>query len=140
MTDLTVKSAGAGVKRGEDNETCDRIFVKDLILDCEVGVYDEEQGVGQKVGFTVEADVPKSGKAILEDDISSVPSYDDLTRAVKETAAEGHINLVETFAERIAQRVLFDKRIARVRVRVEKLERGPGAVGIEIVRTRSEGA
>jgi dihydroneopterin aldolase len=41
-------------------------------------------------------------------------------------------------AERIAQRCLADPRIAAVRVRVEKLERGPAGVGVEIVRNRSQ--
>ena len=51
--------------------------------------------------------------------------------------AEGHIKLVETMAERIAERCLSDKRIASVLVRVEKLERGPASVGVEIVRPRT---
>jgi len=51
-------------------------------------------------------------------------------------AADGHTNLVETLAERIAERCLSDKRIVSVLVRVEKLERGPASVGVEIVRPR----
>jgi dihydroneopterin aldolase len=42
---------------------------------------------------------------------------------------------VETFAERICARLLQDKRISSVRVRVEKLERGP-IRGVEITRPR----
>ena len=40
-------------------------------------------------------------------------------------------------AARIAERCLVDKRIVSVLVRVEKLERGPEAVGVEIVRSRN---
>ncbi len=72
------------------------------------------------------------------DQIAEVPSYDDLSNAVTATLAEGHINLVETLAERIAERILADKRILSVRIRIDKLERGPAAVGVEIVRPRSE--
>lgn len=118
-----------------DTSRCDRIFVRDLVLDGELGAYAEEKGVTQKVGFSITAAVsPDTGTR--SDEIAEVPSYDELVKAVKAVMAEGHINLVETIAERIAARVLEDRRIVAVRVRIEKLERGPAAVGVEIVRPR----
>ena len=113
----------------------DRIFVRGLVLPIAIGVYDEEQGVTQKVSFTIEATVA-SGVAPKGDALAEVPSYDDLVGAVRAIVAAGHINLVETLAERIAERCLSDKRIVSVLVRVEKLERGPASVGVEIVRPR----
>ncbi len=113
----------------------DRIFVRGLVLPVALGVYDEEQGVTQKVSFTIEAAVGLS-VAPKGDAIAEVPSYDDLVGAVRATIAAGHINLVETLAERIAERCLADERIVTVLVRVEKLERGPASVGVEIVRPR----
>jgi len=115
-----------------------KIFVKDYVLDCHIGVFEEEQGVTQKVGFSIEAGVAEHVGS-NRDDIADVPSYDDLTNAVQKTLKVGHINLVETVAEKIAAYVLMDKRFVWVRVRVEKLERDPGAVGIEIVRPRGCG-
>jgi dihydroneopterin aldolase len=114
----------------------DRIFVRGLVLPAAIGVYDEEQGVTQKVSFTVEAAVAP-GVSPQKDAIADVPSYDDLVGAVRAVVAAGHINLVETMAERIAERCLSDKRIVSVLVRVEKLERGPVSVGVEIVRPRT---
>jgi dihydroneopterin aldolase len=114
----------------------DRIFVRGLVLPVALGVYAEEQGVTQKVSFTVEASVAPSA-APKDDAIAEVPSYDDLVGAVRAVVAHGHINLVETLAERIADRCLKDKRIVCVLVRVEKLERGPASVGVEIVRPRT---
>lgn len=116
----------------------DRIFVRGLILPIAVGVYDEEQGITQKVSFTLEAAVAPSVSA-RGDEIAEVPSYDDLVGAVRAVVADGHINLVETVAERIAERCLKDERIVSILVRVEKLERGPEAVGVEIVRPRKTG-
>ena len=113
----------------------DRIFVRNFVLPIAIGVYDEEQGITQKVGFSIEAEVA-AGVSPKGDDLDEVPSYDELTGAVKAVVAAGHINLVETLAARIAERCLADKRIVSVRVRVEKLERGPDAVGVEIVRPR----
>ena len=114
----------------------DRIFVRGLVVPIAIGVYDEEQGITQKVRFTIEAAVA-GGVSPKGDHIDEVPSYDDLVGAVKSIVAAGHINLVETLAERIAERCLLDKRIVSVLVRVEKLERGPEAVGVEIVRSRA---
>jgi dihydroneopterin aldolase len=111
----------------------DRIFVRDLTLDCHIGVYEEEKGITQKVAFTVEAVLAPSVRSV-HDQIAEVPSYDDIIKVIRAVADEGHINLVETFAERIAERCLADKRIVTVLVRVEKLERGPRAVGVEITR------
>jgi len=117
-------------------EVADRIFVRGLVLPIAIGVYDEEQGITQKVRFTIEASV---GGAVAPkgDHIDEVPSYDDLVGAVKSIVGAGHINLVETLAARIAERCLLDQRIVSVLVRVEKLERGPEAVGVEIVRSRA---
>lgn len=113
----------------------DRIFVRDYVVDCHIGVFDEEKGVTQKVSFTIEAAVARDVKS-ARDDIDDVPSYDNLTAAVDETLGKGHINLVETMAEDICARILKDARLVWVRLRIEKLERGPGAVGIEVVRAR----
>lgn len=113
----------------------DRIFVRGLVLPVAIGVYDEEQGITQKVGFTIEASVGV-GVSPKGDRIDEVPSYDDLVNAVKTVIAAGHVGLVETLAAQIAERCLADKRIVSVLVRVEKLERGPDAVGVEIVRPR----
>lgn len=124
-----------GAQTRLDGGVPDRIFVRGLVLPIAIGVYDEEQGVTQKVSFTIEAAVA-TGVAPKGDAIAEVPSYDDLVGAVRAIVAAGHINLVETLAERIAERCLSDNRIASVLVRVEKLERGPASVGVEIVRPR----
>ena len=50
--------------------------------------------------------------------------------------AQEHIALVEMLAERVAALVLTHPRVVSVTVRVEKLDVGPGAVGVEIVRER----
>jgi dihydroneopterin aldolase len=119
-----------------DGTVRDRIFVQGLVLPVAIGAYDEEQGITQKVRFSIEAAVA-SNAPLQSDELAHVPSYDDLVKAVRAVVAEGHIKLVETMAERIAERCLSDKRIASVLVRVEKLERGPASVGVEIVRPRT---
>ncbi len=79
--------------------------MRGLVLPIAIGVYDEEQGITQKVRFTIEASVG-GGVAPKGDHIDEVPSYDDLVGAVKSIVGAGHINLVETLAARIAERCL----------------------------------
>ncbi len=134
----TVSKRSLSEKSEKPLQAQTKIFVNDFIVDCHIGVFEEEQGVTQKVGFSIEAAVAEHVGSD-RDDIADVPSYDDLTDAVQDTLAGGHINLVETMAERIAERILKDRRIVWVRVRVEKLEREPRAVGIEIVRPKGCG-
>jgi dihydroneopterin aldolase len=133
MSELTILASRAVQRTLEDATPRDRIFIRDWVLPIHIGVYPEEQNVTQQVGFTVEAEVARSGGA-LHDEIAEVPSYDDILKTIRAIVDEGHINLVETLAERIAARCLADPRIASVRVRIDKLERGPAAVGVEIVR------
>ncbi len=135
MTDMA-KLAGRHIQNAAHAEgPRDRIFVRDLVLPIEAGVYPEEQGRKQKVGFSIEAIVRPDVQS-EHDQIAEVPSYDNLIKAAKEVTGAGHINLVETIAERIAEHILADDRIVSVRVRVEKLEFEPAALGVEIVRPR----
>lgn len=112
----------------------DNIFVHDLVIDCNIGIYAEEKGVTQKVRISVDAYLAPGLRSTV-DEMVEVPSYTDIIDAVTEISAAGHINLVETFAEEIATRLLRDKRIGGLLVKIEKLERGP-IRGVEIYRTR----
>lgn len=114
----------------------DRIFIDEMVVDCAIGVYPEEQGVKQKVAFTIEAFVAPTVRA-RHDALAEVPSYDSVVMsAVKSVTGAGHINLVETMAERIAEKILEEPRLVSVMVRVVKLENGPRR-GVEIVRARA---
>ena len=126
------------LKPASAREIGDTIFVSDFVVDCNVGVYAEEQGVTQKVAFTVEARLaPQVHSA--KDEMVEVPSYADIIDYIVSLARGGHINLVETFAERIAANCLKDKRITAVRVKLKKLERGP-LRGVEIIRPATKHA
>jgi dihydroneopterin aldolase len=112
----------------------DCIFLKDWVIDCNIGVYAEEKGVTQKVRLSIDAYLAPNVRA-SNDDMETVPSYTDIIDAVNDITSRGHINLIETFAEELAERGLANPRIIAMRVRIEKLERGP-VRGVEIYRTR----
>ena len=113
----------------------DRVFVHDLVLDVEIGVYTNEKGVTQRVRFSVDVDVIPAPRA-LEDDIGRAFDYDTIIKGIKAIIARGHINLVETLVEDVARHCLTHPRAASVIVRIEKLDKEPGAVGVEIVRSK----
>jgi 7,8-dihydroneopterin aldolase/epimerase/oxygenase len=74
----------------------------------------------------------------LDDDVDRILSYDRITEAIAEELAAERLNLLETLAERVAERILSEPAAMRVFVRIEKLDVGPYALGVEIVRSRAE--
>lgn len=129
--------------RGYHPETSDptqvaRIFVRDLVLPVRIGAYSHEHAAPQKVRFDVSVDVRRTpGRAHA---MSQVFSYDLITDAIARIVAAEHIDFVETLAERVGTAVLADPRAGRVTVKVEKLEIGPGGVGVELTMERPEQA
>ncbi len=119
----------------DTGEPLDRIFVHDYVLDVEIGVHHNEKGVTQRVRFSVDIDVTPA-EEVLDDDIDKTLDYDHITNGIKSIIAGGHINLVETLAEEVAQHCLTHPRAACVTVGIEKLDKDPGAVGVEIVRSK----
>jgi FolB domain-containing protein len=118
----------------KDGVATDRVFVRDLVLPVRIGAYAREHEKPQSVRFNVDAKVLRAGHAV--EDMRDVFSYDVVIDGIKMIIAQEHIPFVETLAERIAALVLGHPRVTGVTVRVEKLDVGPGAVGVEITRQR----
>ena len=136
MTEERVTRAGRVSTGGSGTDAPhDRVFVHDLVLDAEIGVYTHEKGVTQRARFSVDIEVTPADQAI-EDQIGRVLDYDTIIETIKGILVEGHINLVETMAEKFAEACLAHPRAASVKVKIEKLDKEPGAVGVEIVRRR----
>jgi dihydroneopterin aldolase len=112
-----------------------RVFVTGLKVQAEIGVYKHEIGRVQPLVVDVELDLPTAGAGRLSDTLN----YETILAAARAIAGGGHIELVETFAERLAHACLADPRVTKARVRVEKpLALAPDAVaaGVEITLVR----
>ena len=112
-----------------------KVFVTGVRVQAEIGVYRHEIGRVQPLIVDVELVVPTTAS----DRLSETVNYETILAAAKELAASGHVDLVETFAHRLADRCLADPRVTRARVRIEKpLALAPDAVGagVEIVLER----
>lgn len=113
------------------------ILVRDLVLKCSIGIHAHELLAPQRVRINVDMSVLEQAGP-LSDDIANVVSYEDVIDGIKTMLAGGHINLVETLAEKIAELCLTDERVETTRIRVEKLDvyAEAASVGIEIERSR----
>jgi 7,8-dihydroneopterin aldolase/epimerase/oxygenase len=129
-----------GAGQLSDGGVPDRISLRDYTVSCFVGAFEEEKHSKQRVRFNVEVSVTPSGHR-GSDDVSHVVSYDMIVEAIHAVLDEGHINLLETIAERVAVRCLVHKRAVKVRILVEKLDRLEGAsLGVEIERIKQRKA
>jgi dihydroneopterin aldolase len=117
-------------------EPRDRISLRDHLVEVEIGAFQVERGMTQRVSFSVVVEI-RPHPAPLHDDVDRILSYDRITEAIATELAAERLNLLETLAERVAERILMEPQAMRVFVRIEKLDRGPGALGVEIVRSRA---
>ena len=116
-------------------DALDRISVRDHTVEVEIGAFQAERGVTQRISFNIAVEVqPLSGP--IDDDVDRILSYDRVTEAIQVELAVERLALLETLAARVAERILLEPQAVRVFVRIEKLDRGPGALGVEIVRAR----
>jgi dihydroneopterin aldolase len=104
------------------------------VVPMSIGVYRAEEGRRQKVRFAVEVAVRRPPRPPA--DLRDVFSYDVIRDTIRLLAAEGHVGLVETLAERLAARLFRHPPVVKVKVRIEKLEAGEGVVGVAIERRR----
>ena len=113
------------------------VFVRDLILEAAIGAYETEKGSTQRIRINVHLTLAEA-EAEHGDQLENVVCYDSLVTGIRTILAVGHINLVETLAEKIAAFALDDARVESIRVRVEKLDaiREATSVGVEIERQR----
>ena len=112
----------------------DRISLRDHIVTVEIGAFQVERDITQRLSFNIVVEVRHINED-LGDDVDLILSYDRVTEGIDIELAAERLNLLETLAERIADRILGEPQAERVFVRIEKLDRGGGALGVEIVRT-----
>ena len=111
------------------------VFVRDLLVDARVGIYKHEKKNAQRLRLNLDLSVADT--TLAADQIEHVVCYEKVVDQVRALVTQGHVNLVETLAEKIAQAVLTDREVISVRVRVEKLDvlDDVSSVGVEIERT-----
>ena len=122
------------------------VFLRDLVLAASIGVHPHEHAAPQRVRINIDLGVEDDGAQLLSrkpvgrDELSRVVDYEKVADSVRRIVASGHVRLVETLAERIAEACLGDRRVHLARVRVEKLDIFADATsaGVEIERRQRD--
>ena len=114
------------------------LFIHNLVVPCAIGVHAHERRGTQRVQINVWVQVT-DGERPHEDRIANVVSYETIVDGIRAIIDCGHINLVETLADRIIDLCLTDERAHCARVRVEKLDvySDAAGVGVEVERSRA---
>jgi dihydroneopterin aldolase/D-erythro-7,8-dihydroneopterin triphosphate epimerase len=115
----------------------DKIFIRDLLVRCVIGISPEERRERQDVLITValSVDLSVAGKS---DRLEDAVNYRPLKKRILAIAEASEYHLIEALAERVAAECLENRQIREVQVGVEKPSalRFARTVGVEIVRRR----
>lgn len=113
----------------------DLVYIRDLKIDCIIGVYDWERRVRQTVTLDLDlaADVRRAAQT---DRIADALDYKAVAKRLIDFVGHAEFQLVETLAEQVAALLLREFAIPWVRVRVNKngALRAAADVGVVIER------
>lgn len=117
----------------------DRLSLRDHVVSVEIGAFQAERDMTQRLSFDIVVEV-SAPAADAADDVDQILSYDRLAWAIDHELKAERLNLLETLAERIADRILAEPQAMRVFLRIQKLDKGNGKLGVEIMRVPGQGA
>jgi dihydroneopterin aldolase len=121
----------------EGGRSVRHVFIRDLIIECTIGVHEQEHRSKQRLRMNLDLGIPETFP-VVTDHIAEVVCYDEIIGKVSELLARRHFGLLEVAAEEIARLCLNDTRVQKVRISLEKLDvyKNAKSVGIEIWRSR----
>ncbi|HEY8553334.1 MAG TPA: dihydroneopterin aldolase [Burkholderiales bacterium] len=117
----------------------DIVYIRNLRVDCIIGVFEWERRVRQTVALDLDlaADV---ARAAATDRLADTVDYKAIAKRLIEYVGQSQFQLVETLAERVADIVLNEFGVRWVRVRINKKGalRHATDVGVVIERGRKD--
>lgn len=113
---------------------CRRLFLRNHVVDINIGAHAFEQGHPQRVRINVDLYVPLVCSTRVDDDLREVVDYDFVREVVRERVSRGHIQLQETLADDLLRTLLAHPQVLAARVSTEKPDVYPDceAVGVEV--------
>ena len=117
---------------------CRRLFLRNHIVELNIGVHGFERGAPQRVAIDVDLYVPLAATTPGQDRLAEVVDYDFVRHAVAQRIARGHIVLQETLADDLLRTMLAHPGVLAARVRTAKPDVYPDcdAVGVEVFSFR----
>lgn len=118
---------------------CRRIFLRNYIVDANIGIHEHERQGAQKLALNVDLFVALSMSTPRHDRLHEVVDYDFVRLTIRNRIAQGHINLQETLIDDVARALLAHPAARAVRVASEKPDvyDDVEAVGIEVLHFKS---
>ncbi len=118
-----------------------KILIKDLILKISVGIHGFEKKKKQRVKFNI--DINTDPNLIPDDNnLDSIINYEDVIKNIEKITNKKHYPLLETLAEKIFLKFFENRKVKKVKLRIEKLDvlKRTSSVGIEIEKSKSNGS
>jgi FolB domain-containing protein len=115
----------------------DKVFIKNLVIPCTIGVTEKERKEKQKVIVDLEifCDLSHAGAT---DDLNNSINYAEIQENVTAAVTGGEFKLLESLAQTVASLILKNPLASQVTVAVKKEKYGKTpAIGIEITRDRN---
>jgi dihydroneopterin aldolase len=114
----------------------DFIFIEEMRVEANVGIYDRERVTPQMVEINLTFGVPD--EAAMDDDIAKTIDYAVVIERVRKELAERHFNLLETLGEYVIKLMLDEFGAPWVKISIAKVgvARGVKRVGVQIERGR----
>ena len=109
-----------------------KINIKDLILSISVGIHQFEKQKKQKVKFNIEITTDPN----LKPDIKTIVNYESIINDIKRLTEKTHFELLESLSESIFDEIFKNKKIKKIKLKIEKLEiiKETTSVGIEVIK------
>ena len=116
----------------------DHVFIEGLEIEALIGIYEWERRIRQPLVFDIEMAFDNRIPAAT-DAIADTLNYKAVSNRIVEYVSQSSFELVETLAERVAQIVITEFGVQRVRLKLSKpgAVRGARAVGVMIERSAS---
>ena len=114
-----------------------KVIIKDLLLNFVIGYYSAEKAKKQNVKFNIELNYTDQ-KNLNDKDIKSIVDYGIIIKVIKNMTKNKHYNFLESLADNLFDELFKDKRIDKIKLKIEKLDaiREAASVGIEITKKR----
>src|SRR5262245_13392580 len=113
------------------------IFIEDMRVEANVGIYERERAAPQTVEINLTFGVPD--EAAMDDDIAKTIDYAAVIERIRKELSERHFNLLETLGEYVIKLMLDEFGAPWVKISIAKVgvARGVKRVGVQIERGRS---
>ena len=111
-----------------------KVIIKDLILLLSVGIHKFEKLKKQNVKFNIEITTDSN----LKPDVKTIVNYESIINDIKRLTEKTHFELLESLSESIFHEIFKNKKIKKIRLKIEKLDiiKETTSVGIEVVKTK----